>query len=281
MALDDTENEEELEELDPDDVPDTELVDIEDDIDLDVDDVDDVDDGSNDKGGGRTRSESPRTGANEAVIVESSFCSVAPARSSYDDLGTAHDAAIRCIEVAGIMTGTSKTDFDPGAALTRGQAAAAIAAMIDAANRLEATDVDLRGLPSADDARFEDVTPATPHEMAIARLNETPILRGYVDARYEPDGKVTRGQMASMLDRTYQYVNRAALPIGPDRFIDDDRSVHEESINSVAGARIMYGVGNQRFAPGRSVRRGQMASYLARMMVRMEDKGRIRPLPAP
>lgn len=243
----------------------------------------DVDDHDHDHDHGDRAGTSGTSGANasndgEAVVARSDFCAAAPQRSAYSDLGRANDAAIRCVEAAGIMTGTSATQFDPAAAVTRGQAADAIAATIDKANELEAEDVELRDLPPADDARFEDVTEDTPHELAIARLNETPVLQGYVDARYEPRGKVTRAQMASLLDRAYQYMNRAALPIGRDRFRDDEQSVHEESINSVAGADIMHGVGNRRFAPRRSVRRGELASYLALLMIRMEDKGRIVPL---
>ncbi|MBW3603876.1 MAG: S-layer homology domain-containing protein [Actinobacteria bacterium] len=243
----------------------------------------DVDDDDHDHGHDGRASTSGSNGSNgsndsEAVIIRSDFCAAAPQRSAYSDLGRANDAAIRCVDAAGIMTGTSATQFDPAAAVTRGQAADAVAAMIDKANELEAKDVELRDLPPADDARFEDVTADTPHELAIARLNETPVLQGYVDARYEPRGKVTRAQMASMLDRAYQYMNSAALPIGRDRFRDDEQSVHEESINSVAGADIMHGVGNRRFAPRRSVRRGELASYLTRMMIRMEDKDRILPL---
>ncbi|CAN5851341.1 hypothetical protein BH23ACT10_BH23ACT10_31860 [soil metagenome] len=215
---------------------------------------------------------------NEPAIAGSDFCAAAPGKSAYSDLGRANDAAIRCVEAAGLMSGRSGSQFDPGSAVTRGQAAEAIAAMIDRANELETKGIDLRELPSADDARFEDITADTPHRLAIARLNETPILQGYVDARYEPRGRVRRAQMASLLDRAYQFMNRAALPKGRDRFRDDDRSVHEESINAVAGVDIMNGIGNRRFAPRRSVRRGELASYLALMLVRMEDKNRIMPL---
>jgi hypothetical protein len=240
--------------------------------------------GTDDRSGEESRDDGARqsiqaTAPNERAITDSDFCAAAARRSSYSDLGRVNDAAIRCMEAADVMAGTSASQFDPGDAVTRGQAAAAIAAMIDKANELEADGADLRGLPEPSDPRFRDITPDTPHRLAIARLNETPILQGYVDARYEPRGKVTRAQMASLLDRSYQYVNRAALPIARDRFSDDQTSVHEESINAVAGADIMHGIGDRRFAPRRSVRRGELARYLTLMMVRMEDKNRIVPLP--
>ncbi len=223
-----------------------------------------------------------QAGGQETVVANSDFCAAAPETSQFDDLGTAHDEAIRCMEGAEVVGGGTSSQFNPGDAVTRGQAAMAMAAFIDSANSREAEGVELQDLPSADDARFEDFKDDAadcPGQQAVARLNETPVLQGYVDSRFEACGNVTRGQMASMLDRTYQYLNGSALPTGPDQFRDDDTSVHEESINAVAAAEIMHGRGDERFMPRRSVLRGQMMSYLTRMMIRMEEKGRITPLP--
>jgi hypothetical protein len=222
-----------------------------------------------------------RQASRETVVVNSDFCAAAPNTPPYDDVGPRHDAAVSCMDAAGIVESRSNTVYAPGEAVTRGEAAIAIAMMIDTANRLKAEAVNLRNLPSANDARFEDFKDASadcPGERSVARLNETTVLQGYVDARFEPCGKLTREQMASLLDRSYQFMNRTALPIGSNQFRDDDRSVHEESINAVAAADVMNGVGDRRFNPGGSVTRAQMASYITRIMIRMEDKGRIRPL---
>lgn len=253
-------------------------------------------DGGSNAGGGQARGDADggadrndrdrsqnrsRASGRETVIANSAFCDGAPETSAFNDLGRAHDQAIRCMEQAGVVTGVSERQFDPGEPVNRGQAAMALAALIDTANRLEVDGADLQNLPSADDARFEDFKDGSancPGQRAIARLNESPVLQGYVDSRFEPCAEVTRAQMASMIDRAYQYLNGSGLPIGSDRFRDDDRSVHEESINAIAAAEIMGGRGDQRFMPQKSVRRGEMASHLARVLIRMEDKGRIRPL---
>lgn len=232
--------------------------------------------------GGAPSGQNQQASGREPMVANSDFCAAAPETSQFDDLGTAHDEAVRCLEAAEVVGGGTSSQFNPGDAVTRGQAAMEMAAMIDTANRLEAEGVDLQDLPPADDARFQDFKDEAadcPGQQAVARLNETPVLQGYVDSRFEPCGNVTRGQMASMLDRSYQYLNRSALPIGPDRFRDDDSSVHEESINAVAAAQIMEGRGNRRFMPDQSVLRGEMASYVARILIRMEDKGRITPPP--
>ena len=110
----------------------------------------------------------------------------------------------------------------------------------------------------------------------VEQLNEAGILQGYVDRRYQPDGRGTRAQMASILDRTYKFLTGEALPSDGDQFSDDSQSVHQESINAVAAADIMHGI-DGRFEPNLHVKRGPMAQYAARTMIRLEETGRIRP----
>ncbi|MFQ5554272.1 MAG: VanW family protein [Acidimicrobiia bacterium] len=78
-----------------------------------------------------------------------------------------------------------------------------------------------------------------------------------------PREPVTRAQMATFLVR--------ALGLGPgdpgDRFTDDDDSVHEGDIETLAGAGVTRGCNppdNDRFCPDRIVSRGEMAAFLAR-----------------
>jgi hypothetical protein len=237
---------------------------------LNGDDKDDKDD-RKDGDGRRERS------GNEGVVTRSDFCAAVGDSSRFDDLGGKHDEAVRCMEAAGVVEGVSGDTYAPRDALTRAQAATTIAAMIDASNRLERSGVDLRALPDAPDTRFTDVEPGSAEADAIAQLNEVGILEGYVDARFEPQGRVSRAQMASILDRTYKYMTGEAFPGGSDQFNDDGQSVHEDSINAVATAGIMNGAGG-RFEPNHAVRRGPMATFAARTMIRLEETGRIRPL---
>lgn len=215
---------------------------------------------------------------NEGAISRSDFCADAGDSSQFDDVGRRYDEAVACMDAADVVTGVSSDTYAPKDALTRSQAAATVAAMIDSANELERPGVDLRELPAASDTRFEDVPPDSSEADAIARLNEAQILEGYVDARYEPNGRVSRAQMASILDRAYKYMTDEAFPGGSDQFTDDGRSVHEDSINAVATADIMHAVEGRRFEPNHSVRRGPMAAFAARTMIRLEETGRIRSL---
>ena len=214
----------------------------------------------------------------ENAIARSDFCRNAIGESRFNDLGEGYDEAVQCMEAAGVVTGVDSNTYAPRDALTRAQAASTIAALITSANRLERSDANIRALPEAPQARFVDVEPDSPHADAIARLNEAGIIEGYVDARYEPQGRVSRAQMASIIDRTYKYMTGDALPAGADQFSDDDQSVHEDSINAVAAAGIMGGTGGLQFDPNQSVRRGPMAAFRARTMIRLEETERIRPL---
>ena len=78
-----------------------------------------------------------------------------------------------------------------------------------------------------------------------------------------PNSTVSRGQMAAFLARALD------LPPGPEKFVDDNDSIFEDAINSVAAAGITIGCNpptNDRFCPGDSVKRDQMAAFLVRAL---------------
>lgn len=87
------------------------------------------------------------------------------------------------------------------------------------------------------------------------------ITGGCGTGRYCPTSPVTRAQMASFLVR--------AAGIGPssrDHFVDDETSVHENDINALASAGVTGGCTATRYCPSASVSRGQMASFLVRVL---------------
>src|SRR3546814_15578290 len=80
--------------------------------------------------------------------------------------------------------------------------------------------------------------------------------------RFQPNRFVTRAQAASMTARLLRLAG--ALPDGPDAFTDDQGSVHEASINSLAAAGITGGVTPDQFRPDAPITRAAAASLLAR-----------------
>jgi hypothetical protein len=105
---------------------------------------------------------------------------------------------------------------------------------------------------------FTDIA-GTTHARAIAVLHREGIVRGCTATTYCPANKVTREQMAALLDRAL-----ALPPTDQDFFDDDAASPHQASINRVAAAGIAEGTRPRRFSPKATVTREQMATFLTR-----------------
>ena len=99
-------------------------------------------------------------------------------------------------------------------------------------------------------------------ESEIDRLAQAGITLGCnppANDRFCPLDSVTRGQMATFLDRALD------LPLAPSfGFTDIDTSVHRAAINRLAAAGITRGCADTWFCPDLAVTRGQMAAFLHR-----------------
>ncbi len=109
------------------------------------------------------------------------------------------------------------------------------------------------------------------HEPNIEALAEEEITKGCGVDLYCPADSVRRDQMASFLARA---LNLAPSTI--DAFVDDNGNIHEANINALAAAGITTGCSpaTNEYCPADSVRRDQMASFLARAL-------ELTPLPPP
>lgn len=95
------------------------------------------------------------------------------------------------------------------------------------------------------------------HKEAILRLHERGVVTGCADGRFCPDGRVTRGQMATMTARALDL-----QPAGGGHFTDvPSGHSHAEGINALFEAGIVQGDGG-RFLPDVEVRRDQMATFI-------------------
>lgn len=99
------------------------------------------------------------------------------------------------------------------------------------------------------------------HEGNIQAVADDGITEGCTSLgdRYCPRRTVTRGQMASFLQRALDLP-----PADEDHFADDDGTAHEDAIDAAAEAGITEGCAEGRFCPGAPVTRAQMASFIAR-----------------
>ena len=95
----------------------------------------------------------------------------------------------------------------------------------------------------------------------IAWLSDTGITGGCGAGKFCPEAGVKRAEMASFL------VRALGLPATTtDFFSDDASSIHQGDINRLAAAGITVGCAPGRFCPTGTVRRDEMASFLARAL---------------
>ncbi len=168
-----------------------------------------------------------------------------PGGTFVDDDGVAEEGYIEAIAAAGITLGCNPPDNDhfcPARTLTRADMATFL--------------VRALALPVASKDYFHD--DGGVHEPSINALAEAGITIGCRNREYCPASPVTRGQLATFLVRALQLPAPAA-----DYFDDDDRSVHEASINALAHAGLSYGAAGSSFFPDRAVFRREAAAFIS------------------
>lgn len=177
-----------------------------------------------------------------------------------DIADTTHEEAITCTVWHGLFGGFADDTFRPAADITRGQLATTVARLVEAAGG---------DLPAGESGQFSDVD-GTTHDDAINALAAAGIVDGFDDGTYRPHARVTRAQTVSILVAAYEHATDGDVPAGPDAF-DDDGGVHEANINAAAAMEWIQGTAPRTFSPGENIRRGQMASVLARVASDLVD----------
>lgn len=172
-----------------------------------------------------------------------------------DDDDSIFEADIEWLASTGITRGCNppiNDRFCPNDPVTRGQMAAFL-------NRA----LDLEPGPDT----FTDTSDSV-FSADIGALAAAEITRGCnppANTRFCPGDPVTRGQMAAFLVRALGYSDNG----GGDLFVDDNGSVFEGDIDRLGTAEVTRGCNpptNDRFCPGESVTRGQMAAFLYRAL---------------
>lgn len=111
---------------------------------------------------------------------------------------------------------------------------------------------------------FDDLAGAAIHAQAIACAAGKSIASGTRVRVYDPTGEVSRGQMATFLERLLLAAGVGVPGEAPDAYGDDETSVHQTAINRLAAMGIVTGVGDGRYEPEGRVTRAQMGTFLAR-----------------
>jgi hypothetical protein len=121
----------------------------------------------------------------------------------------------------------------------------------------------LPSAPASAGSVFDDVDDGSTHAANIAALAEWGITAGCNTAGtlFCPNDPVNRGQMGTFMSRAFVTPTTSL-----DYFIDDETSVHQSAINSVASAGITQGCGTYLYCPFDSLTRAQMATFLVRAL---------------
>ena len=110
--------------------------------------------------------------------------------------------------------------------------------------------------PAAHAAQFSD-TEGRGYAEAVDVLAERGIITGDTNGDFNPDGKLTRGQMATILTRALDLPDAEDVP-----FADAVGHPHEDGIAAVAAAGITNGCDDGNFCPDLPVSRAALASLL-------------------
>lgn len=218
----------------------------------------------------------------DAIEIDEVCVNVPDDASTFNDDGGIFETSIECLNFGGVANGTTETTFEPGEPVTRAQMASFIARSMDLVATLEVTDGSIEPLPAYDDTNdaFTDVDDNDTHVASINRLEAAGIVLGTSAGVYNPGGNVTRGQMASFINRAQLFLAGEGYASTENYFTDDEGSVHEANINGIASEGILEGDGVDAATPNGNVTRAQMAGFLARHLAANEAAGAISPIVA-
>ena len=167
-----------------------------------------------------------------------------------DDNGSVHEFAISWARLAGIVDGIDATTFAPGQPVTRAQMATFLVNTFD--------------IPAATDTGvFPDVPADNVHAVAIDAAATSGLAGGFEDGTYRPGDPVTRQQMASFLARALDATSSTTGSFTDVR----SANVHRPAIEALAERGVTQGCGDERYCPGDPVLRGQLASFVHRVVV--------------
>lgn len=124
----------------------------------------------------------------------------------FPDVAGTHAPAVAALAEAGIIGGRADGTFGPDEPLTRGQFAQVVVRAISYADTFT-IDGPLPVTPSTETLPFEDLAGSV-FATDVTRLAGARIAAGLGDGRFGVSGTVTRGQLATFLMRSADYLDR-------------------------------------------------------------------------
>jgi len=156
-----------------------------------------------------------------------------------------------------LFNGVAERLFAPDGTMTR-------AMLVTVLHRLENEPVDEEHAHG-----FEDVEDDTWYSDAVAWANAVGIIEGHSDSIFDPNGEITREQMAVILYRYAEYLEMSTDHKGDlTRFVDHEETSDWaiEGKTWAVGAGIIEGKENNRLDPTGNTTRAEIATVLKRLI---------------
>lgn len=120
--------------------------------------------------------------------------------------------------------------------------------------------LQLAGTPRA--TKFSDVPASHKNSGYIQSAVEAGIINGYDDGTFKPNGKITRGHMATFIARAF------TLPAGSQAFIDVSKGhTAYDAVQQLAASGITTGYEDGTFRPAQNLSRAHISAFLTRALV--------------
>jgi beta-N-acetylglucosaminidase len=177
-----------------------------------------------------------------------------------DDItGIALEEEMRAMVNQGIVQGYPDGSYRPNDPVTRGQFATFVARALQ--------------LPEGSGQHFSDVSPSSELADGIYKASAAGIVQGYSNGTFGVNNKITREEMAVMIDRALDYLGIEKKQASLDHFTDVDGlySTSKIAISHNVYYGIIRGIPNTdgttfRFAPKAYATRAHAAAFLYRLL---------------
>lgn len=198
-----------------------------------------------------------RDGEIEVIIDHLSKFAVIEYRKTFDDISSVAWAQ-RQIEVLAarhVINGINDRNYAPNDNVTRAQFA-----------RLIVEGLNLK--PGSQAVSFSDVKDGAWYANSVRIAASLGIVAGY-DGKFDPDGLITREQMAAMIVRALKQVEpNGNYVAGPLSFADQEQISEwaKEAVAISVNKELVKGLGNGLFGPKEKATRAQAAVIIYRML---------------
>ncbi|WP_176222109.1 S-layer homology domain-containing protein [Tuberibacillus sp. Marseille-P3662] len=188
------------------------------------------------------------------LLLVFSFITVGHAQANFPDQYDYAEEAMNALIDQGVLKGDGKGNYFPGDQITRAEFAAFVVRSLD----IKGGDFDPFPDVSSDRALYDEI-----HQAAAAG-----IVNGYPDGTFHPDLKISREQMAVMINRVLS-INGVVAETKPLTFTDKNKILQkEEYLNAVktnVALGIIKGYLNNTFRPKNNTIRANAAVVIYRV----------------